>query len=40
MQLATVPVKRQPGRLVGMGCVGNAFFEPLPDAELAAWEQR
>ena len=40
MPLAPVSGKRQPGRLVGMGCVGSAFFEPLPDAELAAWEQR
>ncbi|MFH7320911.1 type II toxin-antitoxin system Phd/YefM family antitoxin [Desulfurivibrio sp. D14AmB] len=28
--------KRRPGRLKGR--VGAAFFEPLPDAELAAWE--
>jgi prevent-host-death family protein len=28
--------RRQPGRLRGR--VGEAFFEPLPDAELAAWE--
>ncbi|KAF0099067.1 MAG: prevent-host-death family protein [bacterium] len=27
---------RQPGRLRGR--VGEAFFETLPDAELAAWE--
>ena len=40
MPLAAVLGKRQPGRLVGMGNVGSAFFEPLPDAELAAWEQR
>ena len=40
MPLAPVPGKRQPGRLVGMGSIGSAFFEPLPDAELAAWAQR
>ncbi len=40
MPLAAMPSKRQPGRLVGMGSVGRAFFEPLPDAELTAWEQR
>ena len=40
MPLAAVPGKRQPGRLAGVGSVGSAFFEPLPDAELAAWEQR
>ncbi|MCU0841013.1 MAG: type II toxin-antitoxin system Phd/YefM family antitoxin [Thiobacillaceae bacterium] len=28
--------RRQPGRLRGR--VGKAFFEPLPDAERAAWE--
>ncbi|MBS3936712.1 MAG: type II toxin-antitoxin system Phd/YefM family antitoxin [Sulfuritalea sp.] len=28
--------KRQPGRLCGE--VGDAFFEPLPEDELAAWE--
>jgi prevent-host-death family protein len=27
---------RQPGRLKGH--VGEAFFEPLPEAELHAWE--
>lgn len=27
---------RQPGRLKGH--VGEAFFEPLPEAELRAWE--
>ena len=40
MPLAPVPGKRQPGRLVGMGSIGSTFFEPLPDAELAAWAQR
>ena len=43
MPLAAVPAKRQPGRLAGVGSVGSVgsvFFEPLPDAELAAWEQR
>ncbi len=28
--------RRQPGRLRGR--VGEAFFETLPDTELAAWE--
>jgi len=27
---------RRPGRLKGH--IGKAFFEPLPDAELRAWE--
>ncbi|EIC20105.1 type II toxin-antitoxin system Phd/YefM family antitoxin [Thiorhodovibrio frisius] len=27
---------RRPGRL--SGCVDDAFFEPLPDDELRAWE--
>jgi len=30
--------QRQPGRLQGQ--VTEAFFEPLPDSELAAWEGR
>ena len=33
----TLP-KREPGTLRGMVEVSEAFFEPLPDAELAAWE--
>ncbi|MEW5781228.1 MAG: type II toxin-antitoxin system Phd/YefM family antitoxin [Pseudomonadota bacterium] len=28
--------KRKPGRLRGV--MGEAFFEPLPEDELAAWE--
>lgn len=32
------PGKRQPGRL--KGAVGEAFFEPLPENELAAWEEK
>lgn len=31
--------KRQFGVLRGIVSVGPEFFEPLPDAELAAWEQ-
>ena len=34
--LAAEPARRQPGRLRGQ--VDEAFFEPLPEAELAAWE--
>lgn len=30
--------KRQPGRLAGK--VEAAFFQPLPDDEMAAWESR
>ncbi|MFN3988577.1 MAG: type II toxin-antitoxin system Phd/YefM family antitoxin [Rhodocyclaceae bacterium] len=30
--------RRQPGRLAGS--VGDAFFEPLPDAEIDAWGGR
>jgi hypothetical protein len=30
------PQKRQPGLLAGT--LGDAFFEPLPDGELDAWE--
>jgi prevent-host-death family protein len=38
MPLAPAPPRRQPGRLAGR--VGDAFFEPLPDDELDAWEGR
>jgi prevent-host-death family protein len=38
MPLAPPPARRQPGRLEGR--VTNAFFEPLPAAELNAWEGR
>jgi prevent-host-death family protein len=34
--LAPVAGRRQPGRLRGR--VTEAFFEPLPEQELAAWE--
>ena len=34
-----VAPKRQFGALRGLVSVGPAFFEPLPDDELAAWEQ-
>ena len=36
--LAQEPARRQPGRLSGK--VGDAFFEPLPEQELDAWEGR
>lgn len=36
LPLETVPGKRQPGRLKAR--IGSEFFEPLPDAELKAWE--
>lgn len=32
--------KRRPGRLQGRIGTDEAFFEPLPDSELAAWEGR
>ena len=38
MPLAAAPVLRQPGGLPGR--VDDAFFEPLPDSELDAWEGR
>ncbi len=31
------PPRRRPGLLAGK--VGEEFFEPLPEAELEAWEQ-
>ena len=36
MPLAQEPAQRQPGRLAGR--VDDAFFEPLPEDELKAWE--
>jgi prevent-host-death family protein len=36
MPLATETPQRQPGRLRGQ--VDDEFFEPLPEAELDAWE--
>lgn len=33
----TPPAKRKPGLLVGK--VDDAFFDPLPQAELEAWEE-
>lgn len=33
----TPPVRR-PGRL--KGCIDQSFFDPLPDSELQAWEDR
>ena len=36
--LATVAPKRQRGRVKGI--VDDAFFDPLPDTELDAWEAR
>jgi antitoxin (DNA-binding transcriptional repressor) of toxin-antitoxin stability system len=32
------PRKREFGKLKGVVSVGSAFFDPLPEAELAAWE--
>jgi prevent-host-death family protein len=37
MPLPEDPQSRQPGRLFGE--VGDAFFEPLPNDELDAWEK-
>jgi len=38
LPLAAEPARRQPGRLKGK--VTDAFFEPLPEQELDAWEGR
>ena len=40
MPLAPAASKRQPGRLSALALIGSEFFEPLPEAELAAWEAR
>ncbi len=36
LPLAEPPAKRRPGRLQGR--VDDAFFDPLPEEELKAWE--
>ena len=38
MPLAPAAPKRQRGRMKGI--IDDAFFDPLPDAELNAWESR
>lgn len=38
MPLAVDAGRRQPGRLEGV--VDNAFFDPLPEDEMDAWERR
>jgi len=38
MPLAAVAPKRQRGRVKGI--IDDAFFDPLPDAEINAWEDR
>lgn len=37
--VAEARTKRTPGSMKGKFTVGPEFFEPLPDDELAAWEQ-
>jgi len=32
--------ERKPGRFAGLVVVPDAFFEPLPETELAGWEGR
>ena len=32
--------ERRPGRFAGLVVVPDAFFKPLPEAELAEWEGR
>jgi antitoxin (DNA-binding transcriptional repressor) of toxin-antitoxin stability system len=32
------PAERRFGAMKGRAATGDAFFEPLPDDELAAWE--
>jgi len=38
MPLAPVVSQRRPGRLSQLGPVEAAFFDGLPEAELAAWQ--
>jgi len=35
--LATIPPKRRRGRVKGI--IDDAFFDPLPDAEIKVWEE-
>ena len=37
MPLAPSASKRQTGRISALGPIESAFFEPLPEVELAAW---
>ncbi|AGA90081.1 prevent-host-death family protein [Thioflavicoccus mobilis 8321] len=37
MPLAPTSGRRRPGRLAGR--LSDAFFEPLPEEELAAWDE-
>jgi prevent-host-death family protein len=37
--VASTPHQRQFGAMRGKATVIEAFFEPLPDEELAVWEQ-
>ena len=39
VSLKTKNERRKPGSLKGKLRVGKAFFEPLPDSELEAWEK-
>jgi prevent-host-death family protein len=36
--LGTGPATRRFGAMRGRACAGDAFFAPLPEDELAAWE--
>ncbi len=36
--IASEPVERRPGRFAGTLKVTDAFFDPLPEEDLAAWE--
>lgn len=38
VRLGGAPAKRRFGAMKGRAAAGDAFFEDLPDDELAAWE--
>jgi prevent-host-death family protein len=38
VRLGAAPAERRFGAMKGWASTGDAFFEPLPDDELAAWE--
>ena len=38
VRIGGVPAERRFGAMRGCACTDDAFFEPLPETELAAWE--
>ena len=38
VRISDAPAERRFGAMRGRACTDDAFFEPLPEAELALWE--